>query len=225
MIESQSTKAAWIGKYRGVYAAVMGLLLAFAVSGGGALLGADFIESLLIGGAVLGALAWLISRPAWREVGRRYQFCVLVMVAAVAAGQLLKIDAQSFPFVSWTMYGKSRFEVPTEFRYVATLEDGQEVDFHPGRLLPTLGHQRIESKLKHQITVLERGEAGAKEAMQPQHQRTMEALAEVYSRKHPGASVLQVAVYKLHFLPGKPAADSRPPDRLLWAVRLNAEAL
>jgi hypothetical protein len=56
MIEFRSTKPAWIAKYRSAYAVGMGLLLVSAWGGAGTYLGADFIESLLIGGAVLGAL-------------------------------------------------------------------------------------------------------------------------------------------------------------------------
>jgi hypothetical protein len=152
----------------------------------------------------------------YREAARVYQVFALVLVGAVVVGHLWKRDEDTFPFAMWTMYGHSEYGPPKMIRLEATLSDGQTIRFHPSDAIPTLRNARIDTKLQVQVALIEKSDPGEREELEVVHRRTLEALAGLHNRRHPGNPITTIGVYRSRLALKESGGIPETASVLLW---------
>jgi hypothetical protein len=152
-----------------------------------------------------------------------YKVFAGAMVVLVLVGHLAAVN--TFPFVSWSMYGLPTEGDPFVYEYAGVLRSGKTVPLVLSRLLPSIAADRLSSKLYRQIGALNATtDSTQKAALFKQHQETLTALARLYSSKFPDDPMEIVIASRttipLHPREGTPETETK----VLWRVNIHERA-
>jgi hypothetical protein len=166
----------------------------------------------------LGRKRELVNIVAGLEKG--YKLFVGALFFLVLVGHLAAVN--TFPFVSWSMYGLPTEGDPFVYEYAGVLRSGKTVPLVPSRLLPSIAADRLSSKLYRQIGAQNAAtDSTQKAALFKQHQETLTALAGLYSRKFPDDPMEVVIASRatISLRPSPGASESE--TKVLWRVNIH----
>ena len=120
-------------------------------------------------------------------------FCVLLMVA-----QFINQPRLTFPFASWTMYGKpEQTRTLVFYRYQGAGGQGDPVEIDPFALLSPIHEAGVASKIKD---LAKQAESHLDEASRKLHQERLKALlraiGRIYNYRHPKRALQAVTLIR-----------------------------
>jgi hypothetical protein len=156
-------------------------------------------------------------------IEKGYKVFAGAMFVLVLVGHLAAVN--TFPFVSWSMYGLPTEGDPFVYEYAGVLRSGKIVPLIASRLLPSIAADRLSSKLYRQIGAMNAAtDSIMKAALFKQHQETLTALARLYSRKFPD-DPMEVVIASRTTIPLHPReAVAETETKVLWRVKVQEAA-
>jgi hypothetical protein len=165
--------------------------------------------------------AFFVSVPSiglWKHASVWSRSCLLSILGLVSLGQLVKNSEAMFPFVTWEMFSTVEYAPISAVHLKATLRDGREIEFHPGKEVRIVGESRIDVKIREQVLLLENSKSPQRTQTEVQHKRTLNALALMHNRRNASNPITAVSVYKSQALPPRSEGEFKPVLTYLWTV-------
>ncbi len=129
------------------------------------------------------------------KISRGYQVCVLATFFILISVQLTNLSEETYPFVKWQMYGSIQNFNPYYYQYDGVIKNGNTIRFIPEKAIPTLGKDRILTKLKNQIDgILAEKDKINRTSLMQIHGNTLVAAVRLYNKKFPDIPVRKVIV-------------------------------
>lgn len=175
---------------------------------------AESVALLLLVGALLAfepVRAWL------RGVPRPHLTIIAAFFFVAIVGQLTRTSPRTFPFPSWTMYGRP--DTPTHlqfYRYHGVDRAGNKVEVDPAELFTFVNVAEIASRVRIFARPLGSTREAAREEARGKIRDWLLAVGGAYNLEHPDAPLtsLEFVGYNWEFRGGTPASEV-PPESLL----------
>jgi hypothetical protein len=181
------------------------------------------MRTVLLEALLILLVLWPLARHEglirlFRNLNTRHTIFTACLFGALAAGQLASVN--SFPFVTWDMYGRPESGDPDVYEYTGVLASGKTVPLVPSRILSSIAADRIISRLHAQVETLYRKAPRREAELRAEHEGTLAALARLYNRKFPGDPLQTVMVSSrtIHLDAYSNANSSKTV--VLWQVRI-----
>ncbi len=153
------------------------------------------------------------------SLGTRHKMFIGVLLSLVLVGHLASVN--SFPFVTWSMYGMSQSGDPFVYEYTGITQNGEVAPLVPSRLFSSMAADRIVSKLYRQIGSLNSQNDPKREAeLRVQLEETLRALGRLHNRRFPDRQLESIIVTRrtVHLHPDPGEYMSEP--RILWRFNI-----
>lgn len=117
---------------------------------------ADIVDDILEGLLCLAVAFFVASRKPFQRfflnLPRPHKIILLVFFSFMVIGQLIDLPRRTFPFISWTMYGRAQGANEVySYSYRGITQQGEVVSVNPVVLFPTLSHGRMALALEKRI--------------------------------------------------------------------------
>jgi hypothetical protein len=153
--------------------------------------------------------AWLQAIPS------PHRTIIAVFFFALAAGQLTLVSRRSYPFPSWTMYGRPDTPRTLAFyRYYGIDRAGRKVEVDPAKLFTFVNVAEIASRVRSFGRALDARKEATRETARARMRDWLLAVGTAYNLEHPDAPLrsLEFVRYTWEYR-GGPASEV-PPEPL-----------